>query len=141
MERESIKAITERVRKEREQGILNGGTDNATIQSDPPVEKQFDGDASKNAAQINVKTPPVHLIDGHDLTELIQQITSIKVSGQTKMLIRFDDKHMPVLNMLQPALKINVVQFVNFLVERFFETNPDIKTLMKNSLKNSLKEI
>jgi hypothetical protein len=43
--------------------------------------------------------------------------------------------------MLQPALKINVVQFVNFLVERFFETNPDIKTLMKNSLKNSLKEI
>lgn len=141
MERESIKAITERVRKEREQGILNGGTDNATIQSDPPVEKQFDGDASKNAAQINVKPPPVHLIDGHDLTELIQQITSVKVSGQTKMLIRFDDKHMPVLNMLQPALKINVVQFVNFLVERFFETNPDIKTLMKNSLKNSLKEI
>ncbi len=57
------------------------------------------------------------------------------------MLIRFDDKHTAVLNMLQPAFKINVVQFVNFLVERFFEANPDIKTQMKNSIKNSLKEI
>lgn len=125
MERESIKSITERVRKEREQGI-NGGTDGATIEVQSSIKPSH---------------PTGFLTDGQDLTELIQQITSVKVSGQTKMLIRFDDKHMPVLNMLQPALKINVVQFVNFLVERFFETNPDIKTLMKNSLKNSLKEI
>ncbi|RZK71000.1 hypothetical protein ABDD95_23900 (plasmid) [Mucilaginibacter sp. PAMB04274] len=141
MERESIKAITERVRKEREQVILNGGTEAATIQPEPQTVKPFDGEASTIAPPISVKPPPVILTDGQDLAELIQQITSVKVSGQTKMLIRFDDKHMPVLNMLQPALKINVVQFVNFLVERFFETNPDIKTLMKNSLKNSLKEI
>jgi hypothetical protein len=141
MERESIKAITERVRKEREQGIVNGGSDNATIQAEAPIVKPFDGETSNISPPINIKPPPVLLTDGHDLTELIQHITSVKVSGQTKMLIRFDDKHMPVLNMLQPALKINVVQFVNFLVERFFETNPDIKTLMKNSLKNSLKEI
>lgn len=140
MERESIKAITERVRKEREQ-VMNGGTETPTIQPELPVVKPFDGEASTIAPPISVKPPPIILTDGQDLTELIQQITSVKVSGQTKMLIRFDDKHMPVLNMLQPALKINVVQFVNFLVERFFETNPDIKTLMKNSLKNSLKEI
>lgn len=141
MERESIKAITERVRKEREQVILNGGTESQTIQPEAPIAKPLDGEASTLPPPISVKPPPVILTDGQDLTELIQQITSVKVSGQTKMLIRFDDKHMPVLNMLQPALKINVVQFVNFLVERFFETNPDIKTLMKNSLKNSLKEI
>lgn len=140
MGRESIKAITERVRKEREQ-VINGGSETPTIQPELPVVKPFDGEASTIAPLISVKPPPVILTDGQDLTELIQQITSVKVSGQTKMLIRFDDKHMPVLNMLQPALKINVVQFVNFLVEHFFETNPAIKTLMKNSLKNSLKEI
>jgi hypothetical protein len=128
MERESIKAITERVRKERVHGIVNGGTEEAIINVEPKI-------SPSEVIQPEVAT------DGQDLTQLLQQITSVKVSGQTKMLIRFDDKHMPVLNMLQPALKINVVQFVNFLVERFFETNPDIKTLMKNSLKNSLKEI
>jgi len=136
---ESIKSITERVRKEREQGI-NGGTDGATIEVQSSI-KPSNVLAPEVETLETLKHPTGFLTDGQDLTELIQQITSVKVSGQTKMLIRFDDKHMPVLNMLQPALKINVVQFVNFLVERFFETNPDIKTLMKNSLKNSLKEI
>jgi hypothetical protein len=135
MERESIKAITERVRKERVHGIVNGGTEEAIINVEPKISP------SEVATLESVNHPTAFLTDGQDLTQLLQQITSVKVSGQTKMLIRFDDKHMPVLNMLQPALKINVVQFVNFLVERFFETNPDIKTLMKNSLKNSLKEI
>jgi hypothetical protein len=135
MERESIKAITERVRKERVHGIVNGGTEEAIINVEPKISP------SEVATLDPVNHPTAFLTDGQDLTQLLQQITSVKVSGQTKMLIRFDDKHMPVLNMLQPALKINVVQFVNFLVERFFETNPDIKTLMKNSLKNSLKEI
>jgi len=139
MERESIKSITERVRKEREQGI-NGGTDGATIEVQSSI-KPSNVLAPEVETLETLKHPPGFLTDDQDLTELIQQITSVKVSGQTKMLIRFDDKHMPVLNMLQPALKINVVQFVNFLVERFFEANPDIKTLMKNSLKNSLKEI
>jgi len=139
MERESIKSITERVRKEREQGI-NGGTDGATIEVQSSI-KPSNVLAPEVETLETLKHPPRFLTDDEGLTELIQQITSVKVSGQTKMLIRFDDKHMPVLNMLQPALKINVVQFVNFLVERFFETNPDIKTLMKNSLKNSLKEI
>jgi hypothetical protein len=141
MERGSIKAITERVRKEREQGIANGSTNNASIQPEPPIIKGFDGEASHTSPPVNVKPPPVLLTNEHDLTDLIQQITTVKVSGQTKMVIRFDDKHTAVLNMLQPALKINVVQFVNFLVESFFEKNPDVKTLMKNSLKNSLKEI
>jgi carbamoylphosphate synthase large subunit len=140
MERESIKAITERVRKERVQGIVNGGTDGAIIEVEPKISQ-----SEIIQPEVAILEPVNHsaafLTDRQDLTQLLQQITSVKVSGQTKMLIRFDDKHMPVLNMLQPALKINVVQFVNFLVERFFETNPDIKTLMKNSLKNSLKEI
>jgi len=139
MERESIKAITERVRKEREQGI-NGGTDGASLAVESSI-KLLDVVAPEVTALETVNHHPIFITDGQDLTELIHQITTVKVSGQTKMLIRFDDKHMPVLNMLQPALKINVVQFVNFLVERFFETNPEIKTLMKNSVKNSLKEI
>jgi hypothetical protein len=140
MERESIKAITERVRKERVQGIVNGGTKGAIMEVEPKINPS-EIIQPEVATLESVNHPTAFLTDGQDLTQLLQQITSVKVSGQTKMLIRFDDKHMPVLNMLQPALKINVVQFVNFLVERFFETNPDIKTLMKNSLKNSLKEI
>lgn len=121
---EGIKSITERVRKEREQSLARGGATDVVepAPNSPPVDEHTE-------------------IIGQDLNALIQQITAVKVSGQTKMLIRFDDKHMPILNMLQPALKINVVQFVNFLVEDFFETHPDFKTLMKNSLKNSLKEI
>jgi hypothetical protein len=140
MERESIKAITERVRKERVHGIVNGGTEGAIINVEPKISPS-EITQPEVATLEPVNHPTAFLTDGQDLTQLLQQITSVKVSGQTKMLIRFDDKHMPVLNMLQPALKINVVQFVNFLVECFFETNPDIKTLMKNSLKNSLKEI
>jgi hypothetical protein len=140
MERESIKAITERVRKERVHSIVNGGTEGAIINVEPKISPS-EIIQPEVATLESVNHPTAFLTDGQDLTQLLQQITSVKVSGQTKMLIRFDDKHMPVLNMLQPALRINVVQFVNFLVERFFETNPDIKTLMKNSLKNSLKEI
>lgn len=140
MERDSIKAITERVRREREQGVAKGGTGEPAINSDAPIIKPLNG-ASTEATPEIVKPPPDMQTKDQDLTELISQITSVKVSGQTKMLIRFDDKHTAVLNMLQPAFKINVVQFVNFLVERFFEANPDIKTQMKNSIKNSLKEI
>lgn len=140
MERDSIKAITERVRREREQGVAKGGTGESAINSDAPIIKPLNG-ASTEAPPEIVKPPPDTHTKDQDLTELISQITSVKVSGQTKMLIRFDDKHTAVLNMLQPAFKINVVQFVNFLVERFFEANPDIKTQMKNSIKNSLKEI
>jgi hypothetical protein len=39
MERESIKAITERVRKERVQGIVNGGTDGAIIEVEPKISQ------------------------------------------------------------------------------------------------------
>lgn len=121
---EGIKSITERVRKEREQSLGRGaGTDvEQPAPNSPPVDEITENGRA-------------------ELTDLIGQITSAKVSGQTKMLIRFDDKHMPILNMLQPALKVNVVQFVNFSIEYFFEAHPEIKTLMKNAIKNSLKEI
>ncbi|QJD98563.1 hypothetical protein HH214_21645 (plasmid) [Mucilaginibacter robiniae] len=127
-----IKEITEKIRRERE-SKLNGGAAGTVV----------DGVAAEAAKELS---PPGVLIsneisEGQDLSGLIQQISSLKVSGQTKMLIRFDDKHMAILNKLSPALKINVVQFINFLLEDFFETRPDFKTLIKNSLKNSLKEI
>ncbi|MEN0053597.1 MAG: hypothetical protein AAGC65_08000 [Mucilaginibacter sp.] len=121
---EGIKDITERVRKEREQGLAK----NTTLLPESQPNSSPLTDAAPEPTR-------------EDLNNLIAQITSVKVSGQTKMVIRFDDKHIPVLNMLQPALKINVVQFVNYLVESFFETNPDTKTLMKNRVKNSLKDI
>lgn len=127
-----IKEITEKIRRERE-SKLNGGAAGTVV----------DGVAAEAAKELSPLGVLIsnEISEGQDLSGLIQQISSLKVSGQTKMLIRFDDKYMAILNKLSPALKINVVQFINFLLEDFFETRPDFKTLIKNSLKNSLKEI
>lgn len=136
-----IKDLTERIRRERE-SKLNGGVDGAIVDTaSPDVQKGAAPPIILHSSPEPSKVSPIELCEAQDLSDLIQHISSLKISGQTKMLIRFDDKHMAILNKLSPALKINVVQFINFLVEDFFETRPDFKTLIKNSLKNSLKEI
>jgi hypothetical protein len=136
-----IKDLTERIRRERE-SKLNGGVDGAVIdRASPDIQKEAAPPVIIHSSPEPIKVSPIEICEGQDLSELIQQITSLKVSGQTKMLIRFDDKHMAILNKLSATLKINVVQFVNFLLEDFFDKHPDFKTLIKNSLKNSLKEI
>lgn len=122
---ESIKDITERVRREREQGLSN--------QSPSFSPKVAESDTLTDSPPIEAST--------EDIKDLIKQISSVKVSGQTKKLIRVDDKHLNLLNHLNPAFNIDVTQFINYLIDEFCRTKPQFRTVIKNSIKNSLKDL
>lgn len=72
MERESIKAITERVRKERVQGIVNGGTEGAIMEIEPKINPS-EIIQPEVATLEPVNHPTAFLTDGQDLTQLFNR--------------------------------------------------------------------
>lgn len=111
---ESMKDITARIRQDREKG---GSKD------------------EKEKIPKNNDTEPVFINAPTCLPDLIKHIASVKVTGQTKMLIRIDDDYINLLNKFEATLGFNVTQFLNFLSREFLEQNSGIKELIKNSLK------
>ncbi|MVN23032.1 hypothetical protein [Mucilaginibacter arboris] len=111
---ESMKDITARIRQDREKGGIK--------------------DEKEKTHEKN-ETEPVPINTPACLPDLIKHITSVKVTGQTKMLIRIDDDYINLLNKFEATLGFNVTQFLNFLSREFLEQNPGIKELIKNSLK------
>nr|WP_181718657.1 hypothetical protein [Pedobacter sp.]QJS06236.1 hypothetical protein [Pedobacter sp.] len=122
-----IKSITALIRKER-------------------MAENITGQEVLKKVEPESLSPPdedVPLMDfkGSELPVILEHIKGFKVNGQKKMLIRIDDKHNHVLSHVKQGLGFDVTQFINFLIETFVNERPEIKTLIKNSLKNSLKDL
>ncbi len=110
----SMKDITARIRQDREKG---GSKD------------------EKEKIPENTETELGFTNKSTCLPDLIKHIGTVKVTGQTRMLIRIDDDYINLLNKFKATLGFDVTQFLNFLSREFLKQNPGIKELIKNSLK------
>lgn len=72
---------------------------------------------------------------GNDTMELIERIRRVRVVGQKKILLRLDEKHASLLEQLKPVFGLDVTHFVNYIISDFLETNSQIKSQIKNTLK------
>jgi hypothetical protein len=129
----TIKALTAKLRQERE----NPAKPDEPLIVQPETPKTVNPEIKKEA-----HSPPVQRDIFLGVDNIIELIKNKKVEGKTKMLIRIDDEHTKLLNGIKlQLLDFNVTQFINFLIEDFSINHPELKTIIKNSLKNSLKDL
>ncbi|RYX87856.1 hypothetical protein EON73_00330 [bacterium] len=135
----SLKELTAKVRRDRE-------SSQSTLENDSAEINNNIGDSEVTEVPIMFSPPSnqevtLLALPRIDLSELIENISSLQVSGKTRITLRIDNKQFSILNKLKPAFNINVNQFINFLIKDFMDKNPEFKDQIKNSIKNSIKEI
>lgn len=96
---------------------------------DPPRSELMDSVSNKEELSVPLICP------GDETKEILNQIRALKVIGNKKKPIRFDDRLVGMIDLLNPSLGIDATKLVNFLVADFLEKNPEIKSQIKNTLK------
>ena len=99
-----------------------------------PVEK---GNEQPNAAddmQKKAKRKADKIIE----TTILKTLLAYDNSDNKSMVhIRFDKQTVDIMNKFKMATNVDVTKFVAFAVKHFFDTYPEIKTIIKQFIQNT----
>lgn len=66
--------------------------------------------------------------------EIIKEARTYNITGNKKRPIKVDQKNEEILKMLNPVLGVDVSRFINLLVSKFIEDNPELLNEIKKSI-------
>jgi DNA-binding phage protein len=81
----------------------------------------------ENKAKTREKIPPI-------LTAILEYDNT---ANKSMVHVRFDEKTVRTMNQFKMATGVDVTRLVSFSVKHLLETNPDIKTIIKQFIQNT----
>lgn len=66
--------------------------------------------------------------------EIIKEARAYTITGNKKRPIKVDRKNEEILKMLNPVLGVDVSRFINLLLAKFIEENPELLNEIKKSI-------
>lgn len=67
--------------------------------------------------------------------DFLEEAKKYEVVGAKRRMIKMDRKHEDILRVLYPLLGVEVYQFINLLLEKFIEDNPELVQAIKDKIK------
>ena len=99
------------------------------------MRKVRTGDETQTAKVNGARTKTLN--DGQEeenIIGIIRQAKAYTITGNKKRPIKVDRKHEEILKMLYPVFMVDVSRFINLLVARFIEDNPELLKEIKKSI-------
>ena len=98
------------------------------VRMDEPSVKNHKDDLKKQQKNGSVrKSSPIR--------DLLEEAKKYEVVGAKRRMIKMDRKHEDILKVLYPLFGVEVYRFINLLLEKFIEDNPELVQAIKEKIK------
>ena len=98
------------------------------VRMDEPSAKVHEDDLKKQQKNGSArKSSPI--------CDFLEEAKKYEVVGAKRRMIKVDRKHEDILKVLYPLLGVEVYRFINLLLEKFIEDNPELVQAIKEKIK------